>query len=139
MIYVQEKDFSRQIELIGFLSSLLPLSICAWQYPESKVKTLLNSSLQRSNLEPVTTYENGFVPFHTQLVNCTKSTLETIQSSLSVLTSNCDSLALYKNGYTNWVAATIGHEGMCLVKDNELYAKIKAAGFAASKEAPSWW
>jgi len=139
MIYVQEKGFSRQIELLSFLSSVLPLSICAWLYPESKVKTIINCSLQRSDLEPVSTYENGFVPFHTPLVACSETTLNNIQSLKSVITSNCDSLALYKSGSNNWVAATIGHEGICLIKDDELFNKIKSAGFSASKEAPIWW
>jgi len=139
MIYVEEKDFVRQIELLGFLSSIQPLSICAWQYPESKEKSILNSALQRSDLESVTTYENGFVPFHTEPAQCTTDFLETVKSSKQSITSNCDSLALYKSGSNNWLAATIGHEGMCLVKDQALLNKLLSAGFSASLEAPSWW
>ena len=139
MIYVQEKDFPRQIELLGFISSIQPLSICAWQYPESKEKTILNISLQRSELEPVTTYENGFVPFHTEPAQCTTEFLKTVKSSKQSIASNCDSSALYSSGSNSWFAATIGHEGMCLVKDHALLNKLLSAGFAASLEAPSWW
>ena len=139
MIYVEEKSLNRQIELISFLSELTPVSICAWLYPESRTNTLFDVPVVRSDLEPVTTYENGFVPYHTQLTDSSDKVLENIKSSTSALELNCDSLALYGNGSDKWVVATIGHEGMCLVRDDNLYKKLQTADFPVSKEAPSWW
>jgi hypothetical protein len=141
MIYVEEKEFKRQIDLLYFLTEKQEYKICAWLYPESNVeevagfKVLSNKSL----IEPITTYANGFLPHHTELVLVTKEIIKSFSSSKSELEANCDSLALYKPGATYWAAATVGHEGMCLVRQTDLLSSLVCSGFKASKDAPVWW
>ena len=141
MIYVEEKDFNRQIELLEFIASSQDLNICAWLYPESNVTELVGIEVSDNSqgFIPVTTYENGFSPKCTALVLATPGSIRSFGSAYSELKKNCDSLAIYKKNQFNWFAATIGHEGMCLVQDNSLLKRLTQAGYAASTEAPSWW
>ena len=141
MIYVEEKDFSRQIQLLSFLASSGELSICAWLYPESSVSELASFAVTENpeSLTPVTTYENGFQPKCTSLVPANESNVSAFSSANSELKKNCDSLVLYKKTESSWFAATIGHEGMCLVQDDKLLNSLLQAGFSASSIAPEWW
>lgn len=141
MIYVEEKDFHRQIELLGFLAGNQPYSICAWLYPESKAREVAGFKVCSENvyIEKVTTYSGGVTPKHTELVPATKTNIKTYLDAKNELKANCDSLALYPEQLSNWIAAIIGHEGMCLVKESELLPGLLSAGFNATTEAPSWW
>jgi hypothetical protein len=141
MIYVEEKDFNRQIKLLVFLASSQDLSICAWLYPESTLTKLSGFDVTQnpSSLVPVTTYENGFRPKCTIPISASASKINAFGSSYNELKINCDSLALYKNNETSWFAATIGHEGMCLIQDDLLLNILIQAGFSASTDVPNWW
>ncbi len=138
MIYVEEKDFGRQIKLLSFLADRQSSNVCAWLYPESKVTDLAGYEVTDNplNLSPVTTYENGYSPKCTVLVTALNNSFG---ESYLELKKNCDSLALYKNNETSWLAATIGHEGMCLVQDDTLLNSLIQAGYSASCRAPDWW
>jgi len=72
MIYIEEKTFERQIDLLGYLSELDAYYICAWLYPESNVTSIVSQKVDPIKLEPVTTYGDGIKPKHTQLVPCSK-------------------------------------------------------------------
>ncbi len=141
MIYVEEKDFDRQIQLLYFLASSGDLTICAWLYPESNATELAGFSVtdNPSSLTPVTTYENGVLPKCTVPTIASKKIIKSFGASYTELNQNCDSLALYKKSESSWVAATIGHEGMCLVQDNTLLNSLTQAGYSASTSAPDWW
>lgn len=139
MIYIKENGFKRQMALLKLLAQRESYSICAWLYPESKAKTIAGYDLMNSNLEPVTTYSDGTISKHTQPVICTPSALESFAEAKNKLVKNVDSLILYREGETEWFAATIGHEGMCLIRDKDLYSYVLESGFNASLEAPSWW
>ena len=140
MIYVEEKGFSRQFELLEFLSENESLNLCGWLYPESKAPKIAGYSVsENTELEAVTAYENGFKPFHTEVAQANQESINRFKSSEPEVKSNLDSIALYKSGSAFWVACTIGHEGMCLVRDTEMLANLTKAGFNASNEAPSWW
>ena len=141
MIYVEENDFNRQIELIGFLAENRPYSICAWLYPESKVSEVAGFKVcsENSHIEQITTYSDGVTTKHTELVPATKTNIKAYLDAKNELKANCDSLALYPEQSSNWFAAAIGHEGMCLVKESGLLSGLLSAGFNASSEAPSWW
>ncbi len=141
MIYVEEKDFKRQIELLAFIASNHDLGLCAWLYPESKVNELAGNKVSDTNLylTPVTTYENGVSQKCTALIPATSAAINSFGAAYSELKKNCDSLALYARGQSSWAAATIGHEGMCLVQDVALLKSLIQAGFAASTKAPDWW
>jgi hypothetical protein len=139
MIYIQEKDFEGQLKLLAYLASEGSYSLCVWLYPESYASVISGQPVESSNLESITAYGDGTVPRHTSLAGCTKEFLQALSSSQAEVIANCDSLALYKDGATTWCAAVIGHEGMCLVKDEAMLSKIVAAGFSASLKEPGWW
>ncbi len=141
MIYVEEKEFSRQVELLSLLAKANRCRISAWLYPESAVKEVAGYSVMNNNSEllSVTTYENGHIPVCTTPVPADSKSIKAFSVSKLDVKKNCDSLALYKDGELSWYAATIGHEGMCLVSDERQMSNLIAAGFNASTRAPSWW
>lgn len=141
MIYIEEKDFHRQFDLLAFLVGRMQFNICAWLYPESALKKLSGFEVTNNpfQLTPVTTYGDGVLPKCTTLVQASDVSLNSFKSSSSELKKNCDSLALYKDNESSWYAVTIGHEGMCLIQDDSLLSNLIGAGFNASTEAPAWW
>ncbi|PLY05687.1 MAG: hypothetical protein C0625_12770 [Arcobacter sp.] len=141
MIYVEEKDFDRQIQLLSFLASLDDLTICIWLYPESTATKLAGIEVAQKSLSltPITTYGDGSIPKCTVPTSASLTTMKLIGSSYNELKKNCDSLALYKKSESSWIAATIGHEGMCLVQDDTLLSCLIKAGYPASTRAPDWW
>jgi hypothetical protein len=141
MIYVEEKDFNRQIELLEFVARYRDSSICAWLYPESRVAELVGIEVTDNprGFVPVTTYEDGFLPKCTAPILATSKSIRAFGSAYSELKKNCDSLALYQKNQSSWLAATIGHEGMCLVQDDSLLNSLIQAGYSATTRAPEWW
>ncbi len=141
MIYVEEIDFTRQIDLLSLLSLSNDFEICAWLYPESEATEIAGYPVTENprGKSAVTTYENGHTPKVTKLVNAESKILNAFSSSKNELKKNCDSLTLYRNNDSSWYVATIGHEGMCLVQDDRQLTNLINAGFNASTEAPSWW
>ncbi len=141
MIYVEENDFNRQIEVLAFVASTQDMNICAWLYPESKAVELAGVEVTDNPLSliPVTTYEDGFMPRCTMLISGSSKNIEKFRAAHTELKKNCDSLALYKGRKSSWLATTIGHEGMCLVQDESLLSSLIQAGYIASTKAPDWW
>ena len=141
MIYVEERKFSRQIDLLRFIASIHSLTICSWLYPESKSTSIAGVPVAEgsSNLQPVTTYGDGVRPRHTKLVEASHRTISAYAEAETEIVSHCDSLALYVAGQDSWFAVTIEHEGMCLVQDESLLPMLSEAGFSVSTEPPSWW
>ncbi|MDP5240842.1 hypothetical protein Q9Q94_14955 [Uliginosibacterium sp. 31-16] len=139
MIYVEEKDFSRQLDLIRAISNAERSSFCAWLYPESKAENIAGWRVQKSNLEAVTTYGDNVTPSHTELVNCSEGVIVSVSRAKNDVVAHCDSLVLYKLGATQWFTAVVGHEGMCLVRDDALSSLLQQAGFKVSSEPKNWW
>lgn len=140
MIYIQEKNFDRQIKLLSFIAERFDCDICAWLYPESSSTEIAGFDVtENSFLIPVTTYENGYSPKHTSLRKASTEVISAFATAQTSIKDNCDSLALYLNNEQSWLAATIGHEGMCLIQDESKLNSLISAGFNASLEAPSWW
>lgn len=141
MIYVEEKNFNRQIEFLEFIAGSQDLYICAWLYPESNLTVVGGVAVTDNprSLIPVTTYEDSFSPKCTEIIPASKKNIDIFSSSYSELKKNCDSLALYKNNQLSWLAVTIGHEGMCLAQDESLLTSLTQAGFSATTSAPDWW
>jgi hypothetical protein len=77
MIYVIEKDFDRQLELLIFLASIENYSFCGWLYPESKISSYSGHSITSNpkNLIPVTTYGDGHKPKFTVTISATKNSI----------------------------------------------------------------
>jgi len=141
MIYVEEKNFGRQLELLKHLVLLDNMKVCAWAYPDLTAENLAGYSLMEraSELEPITIYEDGSLPRHTELVPASLDSLASFEKVENEMTTGCDSIALYKDGELSWYAATIGHEGMCLVRSDVMLDSLVSAGFNASCKVPSWW
>ncbi|MCU7945735.1 MAG: hypothetical protein KZQ72_03675 [Candidatus Thiodiazotropha sp. (ex Cardiolucina cf. quadrata)] len=141
MVYVSERKQCRQFELLELLTSEYECGLVAWRYPESKAYQLLGMPIisNKPPLEPVTTYENSTDSKRTDLIEITSNTFFEIAKNAGNLKRHCDSLALYKPQETEWFACTIGHEGMCLVREDAVIEMLAARGFNATKEAPAWW
>jgi hypothetical protein len=141
MIYIEEKDFARQLELISFVAESVDCDICAWLYPESLITEIAGIEITEntSDLVPVTIYENGFSPKRTSLSKASTEVISAFAAAQVNIKKSCDSIALYQNNESSWLVVTIGHEGMCLVQDESKLNSLINAGFNASLEAPSWW
>ncbi|HEY7884779.1 MAG TPA: hypothetical protein VIC08_07500 [Cellvibrionaceae bacterium] len=140
MLYIQEKSFIGQIKLLSTLVNLGDFKLCAWLYPESQRNTLAGFMVvPHQGFKPVTTYEDGIIPSRTELIQATESTLSAFRESKSEIQAHCDSITLYIDGQFNWHAATVGHEGMCLVQDDRYLSQLQNAGFNVSTQPPDWW
>lgn len=141
MIYVSEKQSCRQYDLLRHVSKLHDLMICSWLYPECKSDTVAGFGVPEPqvDLQPVTLYEGGVKPRHTDLVRASDESISAFAQANDEVVANCDSLALYGAGESSWLVVAIGHEGMCLVQEDNLLPELLMAGFSASMEPPSWW
>ncbi|UTF58614.1 hypothetical protein [Gilvimarinus sp. DA14] len=141
MIYIQESGLKRQLELLALLSEVEVCELVIWLYPESKIKHLAGILIlnDHENLVAITTYEDGTKPRRTSSLLATSNFMLTLKSFASKLKCNSDSIALYPEGDKEWSACAVGHEGMCLVRNESLLSKIQSAGFSASLTAPPWW
>lgn len=140
MIYVEEKKFDRQLDLIEFVSLGQEVEIVIWMYPESNLDTLFGYDLiKSSDAEHVTTYEDGTIAKRTPRLKISKEVIDLIRTKKQLLNKNCDSICLYLLGEFNWLGCTVGHEGMGLIKDDRFYETLIENSFNASFNAPSWW
>lgn len=142
MIYVEEKWFSKQIDFLRFFLNESELEVIIWMYPESKFSHLSGLSLEHGvdiSGEPVTGYENGDIASRTMRQPLTKELIDLAENHRRNISRNVDSFVLYKPGEFEWLACTIGHEGMCLAQDESILSRLIGAGFNASVEAPVWW
>ena len=141
MIYVEEKDLESQFKLLEYISTLTGFTVVGWQYPEIRNSPIgiFPSQSDRSNFEPVTNYSSGEIPIHTKPMKAKASKFAYVAKFKDELRKSFDSFCLYKNGSCEWYACTIGHEGMCLVRDESLLSALKSKGFRASLEKPEWW
>lgn len=142
MIYLEEKHFARQLDLLGYLQSDFDSEIVFWLYPESNIATLLGRDLYNSEgiyAEPVTTYDESTIPRCTSRLLFDEDLLFSIKRHQQVISKHCDSICLYEKNSKQWTACTIGHEGMILLRNDELLECLRASGFNASIEAPDGW
>ena len=139
MIYVADKDFDAQAGLIEFIGLRGDYRLVAWLYPEAEASSIASISVESSDLEQVTTYTPAVQAKHTAPTQFSSELLARFVGSKPAIKEHCDSLALYEVGSTSWAAASIGHEGMSLVRDVAAVDSLVEAGFPASLEAPSWW
>ena len=92
MIYVEEKQSSRQIELLTHVSKLHDLNICSWLYPECKLDTVAGFGVpeQQLDLQPVTLYEGGVKPMHTELVRASEENIAAFAQASDEVKANCE-------------------------------------------------
>lgn len=139
MLYVEEKDFARQMDVLRASIKSSDLLVCAWLYPDVELTSLAGFKVvPNQGLEPVTTYEDGTLPYRTELAPAIDSVIEAMRGYEAELHAYCDSITLYSPGSIKWAAATVGHEGMCLVRSDKTFYQLQEAGFRVSKQAPAW-
>jgi hypothetical protein len=141
MIYILEKDFNRQIDILEFFLKDKDYNICAWLYPESTSQNIANIPILNNtlNLELVTSYDDKYIPNHTKILTATFEILTMIRSSQKEVQKNCDNITLYPLKSNQWEITIIPHEGICLVKDKAFLSKLINTGYDASLETPIWW
>ena len=142
MLYIEEKTFHRQIDLLATMVKLGAYDLVVWTYPEATLKNIFDFQLScdhEDDLEPVTTYEENVTVMRSSRLPCNDLVMGRIISGKELISKNIDSLCLYKKNELAWDACTIGHEGMCLVKNEALCDKLIQEGFTVSKKPPEWW
>ena len=143
MLYIQEKYFNRQIDMLKFLINLNEFEVIIWLYPESQLKHLFCFDLlhcDRYQGKPVTEYNDSDVIIRRTVRQKLTSTFITrIFESRRIFIQNCDSCVLYKPGEYDWYASTIGHEGVFLVKEDNKQNEFVSNGFNASLKKPDFW
>ena len=141
MLFVTENSYSRQLELLAFVASTQPYYLTTWIYPESRSKSLygLMVSSNYKNLESVTSYNNGHIPRCSVPQTATPQFILNLKSAKKKLNKHVDSIALYRPNEKKWVACSVGHEGICLVREASLKDAISNSGFNVSDMKPHWW
>ena len=143
MLYIQEKSFRRQVDLLYFLAELDEFEIIVWLHPESKLKHLFRFDLLHNDKyqgKPVTEYNDPTILIkRTIRQKLTTSFITRIYEFRRIFTQNCDSCVLYKSGEYDWYASTVGHEGMFLIRDDKKQNELVLNGFDATLEKPSFW
>jgi hypothetical protein len=142
MIYVEEKEFNKQLELLNVFANKGCFDLVIWRYPESTATSFIDIALSDSdqfNIEPVTTYEDGTIAKSSGRIPLNDELLRKLINNVSWLRNHCDSLCVYSKGSYEWTVCTVGHEGMGLVKDIEILSSLVEQGFNASETAPDWW
>ncbi len=146
MLYASLGSFGDSIKLLNVIGNRAGGSpepgLVLWAYPEATASAIGDWSLlsaHKESLEPVTSYENGFVARRTDRLPLDLELLESLQEHEAAMVAQIDSVCLYPAGAPSWVAAAIGHEAMGLVRDPAWLGELRAAGLSASERAPSWW
>jgi hypothetical protein len=140
MLYVQEKDFSRHIDMIAFLSTLREFDFIIWFFPSSNHHDVCGLPIEdRNEGEPVTTYGDGTIPVRTKRMPLCLDFVNKFRTDSKIIQENCDSIVLYEKEQNEWSACSISHERMCLVKNDGLKEILNSNGFLATTEAPNWW
>lgn len=142
MIYVEEKSFSRQIDVIEHLNTIEKFDVILWFYLGNKQQNICGLKLAQKSLiegEQITHYWKDQKPHKTRRVSLTTELLTDIRASEKSISKNCDSIALYRPGIKEWLACAISHEGMCIIREDQYLEALKVSGLNASTEKPEWW
>jgi len=140
MIYVEEKKADRQIELLELIASDGNMLLCAWLYPDEVRDHIGGIAVEYNDLklEQVSSYNEAADTRRTELVDATAENIESLHKHMNKV-GGIDSLALYADGESDWEVAVIGHESLCIIRDERYLKMLLRAGFDASENAPEWW
>ena len=143
MIYIEDSRFEKQLALLRLVCRLAGANILvAWACLEWNPKSLagIPVNAEAHGLLPVTTYGNDHETGRsTRPVIFTARLENNLLRKKSKVIRCFDSIALYQPDVTDWFACSIYHEHICMVKDDSLFAEIRAYGFAADMNAPNGW
>lgn len=142
MLYVIESDFERKIFMLNEFSKKESCDLVVWLYPESFLSKLLGVPFElyyEENLESVTTYGNNANVRRSYRLQLDQGLVNKIVMNKELCSKNVDSFCLYYKRKLSWNVCTIGHEGVCLVKDYGMYEFLRKLGYSVSKKPPVWW
>ena len=141
MIYAPEDSYERQIALLALISELSKANVMvSWLYWGSNAKSIAHipTATQALNLEPVTTYE-GEPGRSTVPTIFTPEVVAKLLRNKSRIIQSCDSICIYRPTEVEWLACSVFHENMSLVRDISLLATLKMHGFNITTSRPSGW
>jgi hypothetical protein len=140
VLYIQEGSYQRQVAALRILAGRDNGLLCLWLFPESQENTIAGYEVvPAQGLEPITTYGNGTIPVRTQLVPVSEEVFSALLAHEAEVKEKCDSITLYFGSEPSWYAATVGHEGMCIAREQDHLSRLKEKGFNVSTKAPEWW
>ncbi|MCP8900663.1 hypothetical protein [Gilvimarinus xylanilyticus] len=141
MIYIQESSLEHQLNVLERISAKSSFVLILWNYPKAskQIVPLIGGKLFNQGFEAVTEYFDNTVLMHSRPLAARPSLLSYLSRFKRELERSVDSICLYSERSKHWSACSIGHEGMCLVRDESFLEPLLAAGFNASIEAPDWW
>lgn len=142
MIFIQEREYGRQIDLIETLSNMFECDLVAWVYPDSKIDLLFEIPLQEASLinaDPCTTYEGQLKVRCTPRMPITDDFVKIMRDDKKTVDLYCDSLCIYSVNDRKWLACIVGHEGMILVDRSDLFGALGELDFSVSNSPPDWW
>lgn len=140
MIYITEDDNTVIQSIFTRLAERSPMVLCAWLYPESEVDEIGDIAVvySDSTVEPYTEYGLDAACQRTELVEASEDHIHDLFNAPDA-TRAIDNIALYREGEYEWYAVTLGHDGMCLIRDDILMKDLLSDGLAASFDPPDWW
>lgn len=140
MLYIEESSYHRQVAALRILADRDNAFLCLWLFPESDENAVAGYEVTPAQgLEPVTTYGDGTVPSRTQLIPASEEAFSALLAHEAQIKASCDSIALYSGSQASWYAATVGHEGMCIVREETSLSSLEKQGFNVLTKAPEWW
>lgn len=138
MLYIDDDARALWPGVARTLASLLPLDMVLCLYPGQDPEELpegFNLAPIPEALERVAEYTQGEAAPSCGRVALDEALLGWLEPRTDEFEDWCDSLALYRPGRTELVAALIPHQGVILIAD-EFGSAIAAAGFRASEDTP---
>jgi hypothetical protein len=116
------------------------MTLCAWLYPESEVEEVGHIEVVYSDgtVEPYTEYGLDAACQRSELVEASEDHISNLFNAPNA-TAYIDNIALYREGEYEWYAITVGHEGMCMIRDDILMKDLLSGGLDASFDPPDWW
>jgi hypothetical protein len=142
VLYLPGKTLDVWPKLFGLLSLKEPLDLVMWLYPGRTLSELPLPFSQKhisEDLERVTVYSLGEEPPATSRFRVNDELLKKVKGSEKKLVKVCDDFALYRPGERTWVACSIPHEDMSLVKESVLLSELQSCGLAVLTEPPAGW
>jgi len=140
MLYIEGSSFEEQLQALKIVAGGQRMQLVLWLYPESRCNELADfRPLHSPTYEPVTTYADGTSATALGPVYCSLDAFDKLNQHQHDISKACDSIALYPENTSTWIACIIGHEGMTLIKDVKLFSRLKAHGLPASDTPPAWW
>jgi hypothetical protein len=141
MLYIEDDRRDLWPAVAAALASLEPLDMVLCLHvgegPESFTSPFVAPDVN-DYLEPVTEHGDGRRPLCSRRVSIDEELVSWLEPRTDDFEDWGDSLAIYRPGKWDLVAAVIPHEGLILVAD-EFGSALAASGFFPGADPPDWW